>query len=289
MIDPNPPSNFDEAAYLAANPDVREAVNTGSMPSALEHYRQWGRFENRPGAFGVEIASPDEPIEGIPPEILRLRVGSTNARLHEMIGSAVCNDLLAIMSQYQIKLTPETRVLDFGCGSGRVIRHLAPQCRAPIDASDIDVEAITWARTNMPNLAAWHTNLEQPPLPFEDARFDVVYATSVFTHFPEDMQFAWLNEMRRIVKPNAWLLLSVSGPSLIPPGNSDVASMARDGFCFVRGVPTYGLPDFYRAAFHAEEYIRREWGKVFRIEAVLSKGINQNQDLVVARPKVSRV
>lgn len=284
MTDANVFSDFDEVAYLAANPDVHEAVLNGSMSSALEHYRQWGRFENRPGAFGAGIVAFNEPIEGIPPEILRLRVGSTNARLHEMIGATVCDDLLAIMAQYQIELTSQTRMLDFGCGSGRVVRHLAPKCPAQIDASDIDVEAIAWARENMPDYAAWHVNSELPPLPFEDARFDLVYATSVFTHFPEDMQYAWLDEMRRVVKPNAWLLLSVSGPSLIPPNNPDAALMAQDGFCFVRGVPTYGLPDYYRAAFHTEEYVRRAWSKVLRIEAVIGKGINQHQDLVVARP-----
>jgi SAM-dependent methyltransferase len=285
MAEANSFPGFDEASYLAANPDVREAVVTGSIPSALEHYRLWGRYENRPGAFGAENPSPNGVTEGIPPEILRLRVGSTSARLHDMIGATVCSDLLAVMRQYQIKLTPETRMLDFGCGSGRVVRHLAAQCRAPIDASDIDAEAIAWAQANMPELAAWHVNLEWPPLPFEDRRFDVVYATSVFTHFPEEMQFAWLAELRRVVKSDALLLLSVSGSSLIPPNNPDAASFAKDGFCFVRGVPTYGLPDYYRAAFHSEEYVRREWGNFFRIEAYFSKGLNQNQDLVIARPK----
>jgi hypothetical protein len=99
------------------------------------------------------------------------------------------------------------------------------------------------------------------------------------------MQFAWLDELRRVVKPDAWLLLSVSGPSLIPPNNPDAAFFGKDGFCFVRGVPTYGLPDFYRAAFHTEEYVRREWKRFFRIEAFLSKGLNQHQDLVIVRPK----
>ena len=285
MTDADPFSGFDEAAYLAANADVREALIAGTIPSGLEHYSQWGRFENRPGAFGVQIVSPDEPPEGIPPELLRLRVGSTNVRNHEVIGSTVCNDLLAVMAHYQIKPTPQMRMLDFGCGSGRVVRHLAPQCLAPIDASDIDAEAIAWAQANMPGLAAWHTNTEWPQLPFEDGRFDVVYAISVFTHLPEDMQFAWLDELRRVVKSDAWLLLSVSGPSLIPPGHPDAASMETDGFCFVRGVPTYGLPDFYRAAFHTEAYVRRTWSRTFHIEAVIPAGINRNQDLVVARPK----
>ena len=278
MTDADPLSGFDEAAYLAANSDVREAVAAGAMPSGLEHYRQWGRFENRPGVSGGLIAPPD-----VPPELLRLRVGSMNARNHEMIGGIVCDDLLAIMARYQIKPTPQMRMLDFGCGSGRVVRHLAPRCLAQIDASDIDAEAIAWAQANMADLAAWHVNSEWPPLPFEDGRFDIVYAISVFTHLPEDMQFAWLDELRRVVKPDAWLLLSVSGPPLIPPGHPEAASIETEGFCFIRGVPTYGLPDFYRAAFHTEAYVRRTWSRTFHIEAFIPAGINRHQDLVVAR------
>jgi len=278
-------SEFNESSYLAANSDVRDAVNSGEIPSGLDHYIKWGRHENRQGAFGPEAEEPEEPPEGVPPKILRLRVGSTNVKNHESIGAVVCSNLLDILAHHQVTLTPQMRVLDFGCGSGRVVRHMAPQCPAPIDASDIDAEAIAWAKANMPNLAAWHVNTEWPPLPFEDRRFDLVYATSVFTHFPEDMQFAWLEELRRVTKRDAWLLLSVHGPSLVPPNQPDSASMATEGFCFVRGVPTYGLPDFYRAAFHSEGYVRRTWSKVFRIEAYLKAGINRNQDLVVARPK----
>ena len=49
----NPPqaqteSGFDEAAYLAANPDVAAAVSQGLLSSAQQHYEQFGRFEGRP-------------------------------------------------------------------------------------------------------------------------------------------------------------------------------------------------------------------------------------------------
>lgn len=39
--------DFDEAAYLTANPDVAEALARGLFSSAQQHYEQYGRFEGR--------------------------------------------------------------------------------------------------------------------------------------------------------------------------------------------------------------------------------------------------
>ena len=47
-----------------------------------------------------------------------------------------------------------------------------------------------------------------PPLPFDDGFFDFVFSISVFTHIPEDMQFAWLSELRRVLKVGGTALLS---------------------------------------------------------------------------------
>jgi organic radical activating enzyme len=41
--------DFDEAAYLANNTDVRMAVNQGFFRSGYQHYTQYGKHENRPG------------------------------------------------------------------------------------------------------------------------------------------------------------------------------------------------------------------------------------------------
>jgi hypothetical protein len=38
---------FDEAWYLAAYPDIAEAIAAGVIPSAREHYLQSGYFEHR--------------------------------------------------------------------------------------------------------------------------------------------------------------------------------------------------------------------------------------------------
>lgn len=45
--EPATESNFDEAAYLAANPDVAEAVRAGTMSGGEFHFRRFGRMEGR--------------------------------------------------------------------------------------------------------------------------------------------------------------------------------------------------------------------------------------------------
>jgi SAM-dependent methyltransferase len=279
--------DFDEEAYLAANPDVLDAVVAGTMPSGLEHYLGWGRHEGR--ARPVVKPAPVErpayrPLDAMPPEALRLRVsGVASVASFEQVGRSVSHDILDAMATHQIALAPDARVLDFGCGCGRVFRHFAPQCPGRIDGVDIDAEAIGWCQANLAAASTFHHSSEWPPLPFEDARFDLIYSVSVFTHLPETMQLAWLTELRRVAKPGAWLLLSVHAPNLMPTDVPEAADrMAEFGFAYVKGAVTDGLPDFYRTAFHAEAYIRREWGKLFQIDAVLTQGINRHQDLVVA-------
>ena len=279
-------SGFNEEIYLDANPDIREAVAAGVVSSGLEHYRRWGRRERRQGASSAVIRAEYQPLNAVPPGPLRLRVtGSADLASFEEAGRLICDDVLDAMTMYRIELASGSRVLDFGCGCGRVLRHFAPQCSpAEIDGTDIDAEAIAWSRANFPAAIALHHNTEWPPLPFEDARFDLIYSVSVFTHLPEAMQLGWLAELSRVAKPGAWLLLSIHMADLM--ANDDPAAteqMQTRGFVYEPGETTEGLPDFYRTAYHAESYIRREWGKLLQIEAVLRRGINNHQDLVVAR------
>lgn len=279
-------SGFDEQTYLKANSDIREAIAAGVVSSGLEHYRRWGRRERRQGASSTVIQAAYQPLSAIAPDALRLRVtGSADLTSFEEAGRLICDDVLDAMAMYQIDLSKDSRVLDFGCGCGRVLRHFAPQCSTTqIDGADIDAEAIAWCQANFPAFVAFHQNTEWPPLPFEDARFDLIYSISVFTHLPEAMQLAWLAELSRIAKPDAWILLSVHASALMPADDPGAAEqMETLGFAYLRGETTDGLPDFYRTAYHANSYIHREWGKLLKIEAVLRKGVNNHQDLVVAR------
>lgn len=93
------------------------------------------------------------------------------------------------------------RILDFGCGWGRIIRFflkdIEPRGLWGIDCYE---EAITICKNS--NLRC---NLESidvmPPTGLPDASFDAIYLYSVFSHLSEEAHMAWLLEFKRILKP----------------------------------------------------------------------------------------
>jgi len=116
-----------------------------------------------------------------------------------------------------------------------------------------------------------------------DAQFDLVYSISVFTHLPEAMQFAWLDELARVCAPGGILIASTHGESLLP-GEAVAegrAELARRGFFYLKGTGTPGLPDFYQTAFHLDSYVRAHWTRHFRLLATLARGMNNHQDAYV--------
>lgn len=65
-------TDYDEAAYLRANPDVAEAVRAGSLRSGYHHWYAQGRAQGRV-ASAVDVAQ-DVPIE---PGAMRVRIATT--------------------------------------------------------------------------------------------------------------------------------------------------------------------------------------------------------------------
>src|SRR4051794_8295228 len=65
-----------------------------------------------------------------------------------------------------------TRLLDFGCGPGRLIRHLGPLARTvEIHGTDIDEAPIRWLRDNVP-YGSYEVAPHSPPTVYEDEYFD---------------------------------------------------------------------------------------------------------------------
>src|SRR5262249_14848680 len=69
------------------------------------------------------------------------------------------------------------------------------------------------------------------PLRYRDASFDLVYAFSVFTHLPESLQLAWMGELRRVLRPGGYLLISLHGEGHVTkyPPPPDVLQQYRAG------------------------------------------------------------
>jgi SAM-dependent methyltransferase len=108
--------------------------------------------------------------------------------------------------------TQEARVLEWGCGPARIIRHLPKVLGhgAEIFGSDYNKETIFWCTENIEGVTFVENKL-CPPLPYGNDSFDCVYGFSVLTHLSEKMCKAWVKELTRLTKRDGLILLSTKG------------------------------------------------------------------------------
>jgi ubiquinone/menaquinone biosynthesis C-methylase UbiE len=84
----------------------------------------------------------------------------------------------------KLELSPEHRVLDVGCGTGMILRRIAPQV-ASITGIDFCAGMLAVSRHNpMSNVSLLQANAAQ--LPFKDQVFDRVLCYFVIANFPDD-------------------------------------------------------------------------------------------------------
>jgi SAM-dependent methyltransferase len=185
------------------------------------------------------------------------------------------------------------RVLDWGCGCGRILRHLLPPTGPKhLSACDIDAEAIAWIAGNLPAVEASVTG-GLPPLPYGDTSFDLIFNHSVMSHLDAAYQDAWLRELKRVLRPGGIATLSVHGAHAFQgflnklPQGPDRAARAAElrsrGIVFLTSKS--GLlslfPEFYRTSFNDPAYIFDHWARVLNIRCYIPQGALNQQDLVV--------
>jgi SAM-dependent methyltransferase len=154
------------------------------------------------------------------------------------------------------------RVLDFGCGAGRIARHaLVEDGGAEYWGCDIDARSIDWMRTHLsPSLQVFRTE-EWPPTPHADGQFDLIYAFSVFTHLLDSWS-AWLLELHRLLDEDGVLIATVFGPGVSAYGEVPISedingmNVLKPGTEWEAGGPLI---------VHSEWWLRAHWGRAFEI------------------------
>jgi SAM-dependent methyltransferase len=196
----------------------------------------------------------------------------------------------------------ESRVLDFGCGWGRLtrsfIRDVAPGSLFGCDpvAPILDV-----CRSNGVPAHLAQSDFVPERLPF-DQSFDLIYAFSVFTHLSEQAHRASLRAIHDALVPGGLLVVTVRppqylrvspllGPALAALGSDPERRLAEPLYLFAPhdgqplGAETVDGEVTYGETVVTPAYIRQEWTEQYELldfELLLS---DPHQVVVALRPR----
>lgn len=183
-----------------------------------------------------------------------------------------------------------SKILDWGCGCGRIARHFLERNINNLVGVDIDPINIKWSEANLPGCEFYRTDYN-PPLPFEDNYFDLIYGQSVFTHLSEGDQFAWLEELARVVRVGGFVFVTYCGElGLFVSKYNKICRNPSALYKFIeKGYVDFGPvsagvddtnPGYYRLVAHSTRYVRRKWSKFFLVRSIIY-GFAGHQNLVI--------
>jgi SAM-dependent methyltransferase len=162
------------------------------------------------------------------------------------------------------------RVLDFGCGAGRTLRHFSVEAtEAEFWGCDIDETSIEWMEQQMcPPFHAF-VNDAEPPLEQADASFDLIWAISVFTHLTYSWS-RWLLELHRVLKPDGLLFVTFMGRGM----SEEIAGDTWNDRGFGMNVIKYGQSWDLGGpmVIHSPWWIEEHWGRAFEILSLSPDG-----------------
>jgi SAM-dependent methyltransferase len=205
----------------------------------------------------------------IPPFRLRILVAaSPDIGWFLESGRRGAESIHASLERNDLELARVAPILDFGCGCGRVTRHWARK-GVEVHGSDLKPKLVAWCRARFA-FATFASNALAPPLDYADGLFGFVYALSVFTHLPDNLQEPWMQELRRVLRPGGHLLLTTHGAHYLDELTEDERRRFGAGQLVVRRDDRPGSN--VCGVYHPEAHVRERLAKGFSVVEFVPKG-----------------
>jgi SAM-dependent methyltransferase len=153
------------------------------------------------------------------------------------------------------------RVLDFGCGAGRTLRHFLVEAEeGEFWGADIDAASIQWLEAALCPPLHVRRSAVLPPLGLQYGSLDLAWAISVFTHLT-DSSIPWLLELHRLLKSGGLLIATYMGRWNSDTLTGEAWDEERVGMNVLRhnqqwdaGGPVVLMSDWW---------VRAHWGRAF--------------------------
>ncbi len=292
---------IEDAELKSRFPDVpgmglvfKARVELGTL--ADSHSPFW-RFDAAPTGYynagdwrrAIHYMNPARERFAFPPtDNIRRVIGDTSVERFAMGGAIIFKNAEHYFAEQGLSWSDFPRILDWGCGAGRLARYLLGESGCDVTGVDIDADNIGWCRTTYTG-GAFQVVPLRPPTDLPSGSFDLVFGLSVVTHLQEQDQFLWLQELQRVTRPGALVLLSVQGPTQFsynkfPPHlfrrlqQEGYIDLCRDAALDA----VVADKEYYRAAMHSRSYIVENWSRYFDVIAIVD-AIAALQDFVVLR------
>jgi ubiquinone/menaquinone biosynthesis C-methylase UbiE len=167
-------------------------AETKAGPGTTERTRQARLFWDKSAEWNVHRAIYDSK---------EVRDERTRDRAFEESGESDARNLAAFVH-------PEGRVVDLGCGIGRVMRPLAPLCReiVGIDISEKMIQKGREFLANVSNARLVHTTGAEIPS-VANGSVDFLFSLICLIHVDKRTAFRYLREIERVLTPSGMVLL----------------------------------------------------------------------------------